>query len=1152
MTSVRLCCLACSLLLCGTLLAQTSASISGSVNDPSGAAVTDAHVTVTDLDTGAVRSGSTNTTGFYTIPGLAPGNYLVDVGKDGFRTAEFKGVPLTVAQTLVLNARLALGVVSESVQVSGDAEAAIDTETSQLSTLVNAKTMTDLPLLTRNPYELVLLSPGTIQTNDGNNGFAVNGSRDRNNNFLLDGVDNNDTSVPGGGAGILGANPDSTQEFRVITNNFNAEYGRNTGAIINVITRGGTNQFHGDAYWFGRYNALGARDFFNQGPGPQNPYVRNDFGFSVGGPIKKNRTFFFINNEYQRFRTSLTDSRVVPTAAFKSGVFTVPTATGTQTVNLTAGAADNMTGLGLDPQIQKLLNLLPNPNGGDVIPGVTGILNFASPDALNDYNWTGKIDHKLSEKHQLSLRYAYGRSVESNQGHLELGPGLDLLSTPSYQHGVFAGLTSTFSNRLINDFKFGWNKNYAAFNSNCNLFNPITGTDGLGNGVDIQVPDGAFLNGPVNVFGCNTLFDSAGQARNTGTTSFGDAVTWVKSNHTIKFGGDFRDVRSTGDDNFNSRSLLFFNRFSGTGFQDAAVSGLDPTIASNVASTVQDLSWFLVGGVFGQFQSQFYNHAGTRVATDTKTFRQHEYDGFIQDTWKLATNLTLNYGFRYQFNGIPFETGGNFSNLFQNPDSVAASYTFTLVGPGTGHQVYSNDYKDFEPRFGIAWDPFKDGKTSVRAGYGIFHDRIFDNLFGNARSNPPFQGTFLNVPSTVLTPEQIPAPATQPPPGTTFTNGANQVVTLLDPNIRQPASQNWNFGIQRTLPGGTLVELDYVGSRATHVIRLLDAVPPDPALIKQNIASCVAQGGCLPGDPQGVISGSALYGGINNPGTLVIPPSIRETALQTAANFPTSSITRTNADSRYNALQATVNKQLSHGLQIGGAYTWSHATDDSNDPLTPEAGTGSFPVDSRNPNTVSRGNSDNDIRHRGVVDFSYELPFGTGKSFLSHGVLGKGLEGIQISGIVSAQTGHPYTVFTSAFDNGRTGIASFSYPDVIGNPFQSSGPQIGASGVRTGASNVAAFSNTFLGHIGDSGRNQFYGPHYPNADVVLMKNVRINERFRMQLRSEFFNLLNHPQFQQPGNIVEQTNTFGLSSQTITRPDATTSARQIQLALKMLF
>lgn len=1134
-----------------TGFAQTAGSISGTATDSSGAVVDGALVTVTNQDTGSSRTVKTNGTGYYVVPNLAPGVYAVIAEKQGFSAVKFEKTPLTVAQALVLNPKFTVGSVQETVNVDGATVAPIETESSQLSTLVDSKTMVDLPLLTRNPYELVLLSPGAIQPNNGSNGFAVNGSRDRNNNFLLDGVDNNDTSVPGPGTGIVGANPDSAQEFRVITNNFNAEYGRNTGAIIDVITRGGGNSLHGDAYWFGRYNALGARDFFNRPPKKQDPYVRNDFGFSIGGPIIRNKTFFFLNNEYQRFRTTVTRSRTVPTAAFKSGLFTVPTGSGTQTIDLrTPGAPGNLTGLGLDPEISSLLNLLPDPNGGQVIPGVSGTLTFASPDNLNAYNWTGKIDHKLTEKHQLTLRYAYGRSVESNQSHVELGPGLDLLSTPSYQHGVFAGLTSTVSNSLINDFKFGWNKNYAAFASNCTIFNPITGVDPFGNGVDIQVPDAALLNGPINAFGCNTLFDAAGQARNTGTTSYSDTVTWVKSGHTIKFGGDFRNVRSLGDSNFNSRSLLFFNRFSGSGFQNAAVS-LDPSTPSNIAATVQDLSWFRVGGVLGQFQAQFYNRTGTRVPTDTKDFRQHEFDGFIQDTWKIASNFTLNYGLRYQFNGVPFETGGNFANLFQNPDSFATSYTFTLVGPGTGHQMYSDDYKNFEPRIGVAWDPYKDGKTSIRAGYGIFHDRIFDNLFGNARSNPPFQGTFLNIPSTVLTPEQVPSPATLPAPGRTFSNGASQIVTLLDPNTRQPESQNWNFGIQRALPADAVLELNYVGSHGTHVIRVLDAVPPDPVLVQQNIASCVAQGGCQPGDPQGVISGPALYGGISQT-NLVIPPSIRETALQTSSNFPVSNITRTNADSKYHALQAKITKRLSHGLQLGGAYTWSHAIDDSNDPLTPEAGVGSFPVDSRNPNKVSRGNSDNDIRHRGVFYYSYELPFGSGKNILSQGVLGKALEGIQMSGIISAQTGHPYTIFTNVFDNGRTGVASFSYPDIIGNPFASSGPRISADGVRTGASNVAGFSSTFLGHVGDSGRNQFYGPNYTNVDMVLMKNIRFTERFRMQLRSEFFNLLNHPQFQQPGNVVENTNTFGLSQSTIIRPDSTTSARQIQLALKVLF
>ena len=240
----------------------------------------------------------------------------------------------------------------------------------------------------------------------------------------------------------------------------------------------------------------------------------------------------------------------------------------------------------------------------------------------------------------------------------------------------------------------------------------------------------------------------------------------------------------------------------------------------------------------------------------------------------------------------------------------------------------------------------------------------------------------------------------------------------------------------------------------------------------------------------------------------------------------------------------------SASLQFGAAYTWSHATDDSNDPLTPEAGQGSFPVDSRNPNLTFRGNSDNDIRHRGVVDFSYELPFGAGKQYLNAGIMGKALEGIALSGIVSAQTGHPYSVFTQ-LDNGRTGVASFSWPDVLGDPNNNPGSRIQGAGLKTGV-NLNAFSSTFLGHIGDSGRNQFYGPNDINADMVLLKNIRFTDRFRMQIRSEFFNLFNHPQFRQPGNVIENPGTFGLSTQTLTRPDGTTSARQIQLALKLNF
>jgi Carboxypeptidase regulatory-like domain/TonB-dependent Receptor Plug Domain len=1132
----------------GELLAQTG-SIGGVVTDPSGAVVGEVKVTATNKATNLSRTTTTSASGIYSIPNLDPGPYSVAVEKQGFKSTKVDNVQLSVAQVLVVNPQLALGSLQETVEVNGENVAPIETESSQLSNLIDSHTMTNLPLLTRNPYELVLLSPGVNQPNNGSNGFSVNGSRDRNNNFLLDGVDNNDTSVPGGGTGISPINPDSAQEFRVITNNFDPEYGRNTGAIIDVVTRGGTNSFHGDAYWFGRYNALGARDFFNTRPDPQNPYVRNDFGFSIGGPIKKSRTFFFINNEYQRFRTTLTSTTLLPTQNYRNGTFTgfsIDPVTGDQhpvSVDLTsASSPTNLTGLTVDPTVQQVFNLLPLPNGQNSTSDISAIDHFGSPDNLNSYTWTGKLDHNLTSKHQIHLRYAFSRNVDSNPFHTEFAPGIDEIASPSYSHGVLAGLTSTFSNTVINDFRFGWNKVYAAFNSNCGgFFDPITGVDALGNGRDLFVPNGVLGIGPQSDFGCNALFSATGQARNTGTTSYSDTLTWVKGNHTFKFGGDFRNVRSSGYDDFVSRDVLLFNNIE---FGGPLAFPVNPGDIPDPVT--EDMAWFLVGGIAAQEQFQFFNKAGTRVATDNKSFRQREADGFVGDSWKIRSNLTLNLGIRYQYNGVPFETGGNFSNLFQNPDTFNSTYTFTVVGPGT-RGMYNPDYKDIEPRIGFAWDPFKTSKTSIRGGYGIFHDRIFDNLFGNARSNPPFQ----SVPTAFFlgsaTPENAPF-LTSTPPGLTYNNGDFVQATLLDPNIVMPASQNWNFGMQQQVAPGLVVEADYVGSHGTHVIRLVDAVPPDPALVQQAITDCVTATVCAPGDPQGIISGPVLYTGI--PG--VAGPSIRETAVQSAGFFPPTNFTKTNADSRYNALQVKVTKRLSHGLQLGGAYTWAHAIDNSNDPLTPEAGQGSFPLDSRNPNQTARGNSDNDIRHRGVVNFSYEFPFGPGQSFLTHGVLAQVVGGISLSGIISAQTGHPYTVF-SPFDNGRNGIAAGggSWPDVVGQLHSLAGPRIQVGGVATGL-DPNDFSSTFLGHLGNAGRNQFYGPHYTSADMVLAKNVHINERFGIQIRSEFYNIFNHPQFLQPGNSLSNPGTFGLSTGTITRPDGTTSARQIQLAVKLLF
>ncbi|MGB6471937.1 MAG: carboxypeptidase-like regulatory domain-containing protein, partial [Candidatus Acidiferrales bacterium] len=313
--------------LAPTLAWAQTGRITGTVLDSSGAAVSGAIISATDTATAVERTASSSTTGAYTIPALSPSVYVVTITKTGFRELKFDNVTLTVDQILTLDAQLSVAPVqSITVEVQGSQVAPLDTQDGTLSNVVEHQQMTELPLILRDPYQLVLLSPGVTQS-DGLGGVSVNGARERNNNFLLDGMDNNDADVPGGLGGATSQNPDSTEEFRVLTNNFAPEFGRNNGAIIDVITRSGTNQFHGNLFYFGRWDALGARDFFNHQidpdtglVDPKNPYVRNLYGGSFGGPIKKDKTFFFINYQGDRFVTNLTNESTVPTAAFKTGI----------------------------------------------------------------------------------------------------------------------------------------------------------------------------------------------------------------------------------------------------------------------------------------------------------------------------------------------------------------------------------------------------------------------------------------------------------------------------------------------------------------------------------------------------------------------------------------------------------------------------------------------------------------------------------------------------------------------------------------------------------------------------------------------------------------------------------------------------------------
>src|SRR6266478_9285742 len=492
MRSLRLILGSIFLVLAATFALAQTGSIQGTVTDSGGAVVQGAEITVKNLGSNAVRTVTSSGTGAYSIPSLPPSTYDVTVKMASFKTFHVSDLPLTVAQTLGVDASLEPGAVTEEVVVRASEVPPVDLETSQVSNLVDSRQILDLPLITRDPYSLVLLSPGTSQTNTSLGGFTVNGSRERNNNFLLDGVDNNDTSVPGIPGGVLSADPESTQEFRVITNNFNAEYGRNTGAIIDVVTKSGTNQFHGDAYEFGRWNGFGgARDWFNRpANGPQDPYIRHQFGFSIGGPIRKDKTFFFFNDEMDRFITTLTGTSTVPTAAFKTGVFNFtyidPNTLGSTTVpvDLTPSSSNNVYGLPIDPTVQKILALYPNaPQSAD---GVSGTIHYPSSSRTSGYQTVAKIDHHFTDRETVSVRYGYEHLTDPNPAHDDILPGnIGATAEKSIGQGLSASLVSSLRPSLLNNFTFGWNRIYANFKcTGLSVLDSVNGVDQFGNGTD--------------------------------------------------------------------------------------------------------------------------------------------------------------------------------------------------------------------------------------------------------------------------------------------------------------------------------------------------------------------------------------------------------------------------------------------------------------------------------------------------------------------------------------------------------------------------------------------------------------------------------------------------------------------------------------------
>jgi hypothetical protein len=1138
--------------------AQTGqGSLKGTITDTNGAVVPNATVEATNQATGEKRTATSNSDGAYGLPDLGVGLYNVTSTGAGFAPTTVKDLKISVAFTATQDFVLKPQGASETVVInSGEASTQLNTTDQQLSTIIEQKKIIDLPLLSRDPNALILLSPGTTQSNSGLGGFVVNGQRERNNNFLVDGVDNNDADVPGIPGGIATPNIDATQEFRVITGNFNAEYGRNTGAIITVATKNGTNLFHGNAYMYYRSDAFNARNFFDVS-GKADPQQRRQFGASIGGPIKKEKAFFFFNYEGDRFDQGFTLTRVVPTARARQGLFDFGGTTGTINAN-----TNSKYGFPVRPQVTQFFNnFFPLPNTGTgPLPGIFENFRFGSQTNDRSNSVAARVDYRISNKHNLSVSFNHNRG--NFEFCCETFPGLDdSIKSPQKTYLAAINLVSNLSPHLINEARVGANRSALFFYGDneggtngafaLGFRSLLTSLGAPAGGNSFGNPNAALIGYGSPGSGVTSVAPFDTQFRFTGTTTFADSLTWIKGNHTFKFGAEHRRVYTNGASDFGRIEFLDFNY--STNFGDNLLltnGGADLSIAGSFG-TVNNFASFLYGLTDFQTQSQYFNKAGQRTEADYRGFRVRELDGFFQDTWRIRPNFTLNYGLRYEYKGVPFEVNGQLSTLVnQDPSGPrpVGGFTFQLVGKGSGtnNKLYNNDYNNFAPRFGFAWSPGQQsgflskltggpGRTSIRGGYGIFYDRVFGNLFSNASGNPPFQQDVFNI--TIDTVDNVPRPTTQTPSPVVPLDAEIFPVLFALPGNNQfqtkyanPYTQAWNFGFQRQFGNNFLLEADYVGNHGLNELRVIDGQMTSVERVN-------------------AIRGTSVRISPTSTFTNYLNGVLSTDFFQTATNLSVGMST-------YHAGQFRVTKNLTNKRfgtgQVQAAYTWSHSIDDSADPLVGQTGERTFPRDSAGfAQTGSgltgwraeKGNSGFDVRHRFVANFQYEVPLK-----FDNGFANAALGNWALTGIWQWQSGSPFSIFGSS-DSAGTGLGQRAdladpnavvgfYTRIAANPNLNPRTQVGPTANLfknpcAGVVNAAGSTCTVQldGRQGTVGRNTFYGPDYNKFDLALIKRFpldRFKEGMRLTIRADFFNLFNRVNLDKPNatNININSATFG--------------------------
>jgi hypothetical protein len=1127
------------LALCMLLLAaglcwgqKDTGSIVGTVTDTSGAVVPHANVTITDVDRGTSFSTSTNSSGEYVSGPLKIGRYRIKVEKQGFKSVVVGPVQLNVQERPSVNVTLQVGQVQQEVTVTSQGPQ-LQTETSDLGQVVTAQRIETLPLNGRNYAQLAQLGAGVVPAEPGSReeksfGFSSNGARALQNNFLLDGVDNNSNlgDLLNESTYVIQPSVDAIGEFKVQTNAYSAEFGRGNGAIMNAVIKSGTNQFHGDVYEFVRNEKFDATNAFDEF-GKQ-PYKQNQFGATLGGPIIKNRTFFFGDYEGLRVRQATPILGVIPTPQMRAGDFS-----GNLT-NLPAMAVDPNTGLPTNQQavdcsgnptffgeifntrLTQASNL--NPDGFCGVPIASGGQLNVFPQTLIDplgarlaalypapntnrsgsnllvdprrqesrNNFDIRIDHKIAAKDDFFGRFSYENQPSfipaPFNNVLDGGGFFDGLEDNSYR-SLALSETHLFSTNLVNEFRAGYNR-INAHRFQLNFDKNVAGDPSYG--IDYPGIPFAPLNGglPQITFGDgsatigSSTFLPSVEIQNTYVLT--DNLTWVHGKHSLKFGTEIRREQFTIFQPAASRGTLDF----GSGFTD------NPAAPSTGGAAFAS---FLLGITDG----------GQITSLHNVDYHRPVYAFFTQDDYRVTPHLTLNLGLRYELfttvkeshdqqatfdfasQGLLVPKGQN----LQLTPTLAQSIPILRTG---SRGLINPDLNNFAPRIGFSYQITD--KLVLRTGYGIFYGGDENGPYSNPSPafNPPFFSIqSFNTPCGAASANPAPGQTdcsipnfnvlSQGFPANSLSDPNTPQLFSSDPNLRTPYTQQWHFGLQYQLPSQTMFDVSYAGSRGTKLYAFYNG--------NQAVPTVDQTAPLLPRRP------------VHTCNTALLPncdPSVFDTTITTF---------RSNAFSNYNSLQARLQKRLSRGLQFEASYTYSHALDDASSANLGSFATGDF-RDQRFPQ-LEYGNADFDIRHRFVLSYFYELPFGKGKTFAGNasGVLDQIIGGWQVAGITTASTGNYFTPTDIATNlsnsDGGGDVANSARPDRIGDP--NAKPCIPGTLFNT----CAFATNTVLGAFGNAGRNIIRGPGFQNWDLSLFKTFPLNERERFEFRAEFFNVWNH-------------------------------------------